>query len=46
MWLMNEGMLVNYPMIPNANFISILNEKITRFVFATVNSTNFLYTGT
>lgn len=39
-------MLVNYPMLPTAKMLSIMGDKITRVVFARVNGTNFMYTGT
>lgn len=38
--------MVNYPMTPSMKMFSIFNDSILNAVFATINNTNYLYTGT
>lgn len=44
--MMKNNMFVGYPMLSQPVFIKFKDEQINCFVFATVNGTNFLYTGT
>ena len=39
-------MIVNYPMQPTMKMFSIANDPITKVVFAYINATNYMYTGT
>lgn len=41
-----EGMIVNYPMSPSPKIFSLFNDSIVCVLFATVNNTNLMYTGT
>lgn len=43
---MREGVIVNYPMVPDPRFVGFQNDMITCFALVTINGSNFMYTGT
>lgn len=46
MWVMQEGMMINYPLNNNNVVISVKNDKILKLAFVHINSTKLMYTGT